>query len=159
MIDPIALRGVLGRFATGVTVVSTLDSDGEPCGLTVNSFTSVSLEPPLVLVCIDHRADNHAHLLGHGWFGISVLSESQEALSRRFASRERRKFDGLDQIRGHSGVPLLVGALAHLECRLVEAFEAGDHTILLGRVERLTQFGGRPLLFYGGAYHRIAPGA
>lgn len=154
-IDPDTFRAVLGRFASGVTVLTTRDADGRDHGMTVSAFCSVSLEPPLILACIDHGTDMHGVLPPATHFGISILEETQEALSRRFAELPNNRFDGIGYTRGESGVVLLDDALAHLECRQVARHGAGDHTIYVGEVERATNGQGRPLLYYRGGYAQL----
>jgi flavin reductase (DIM6/NTAB) family NADH-FMN oxidoreductase RutF len=154
-IDPDTFRAVLGRFASGVTVLTTRDADGRDHGMTVSAFCSVSLTPPLVLACIDHGTDMQGVLPATRFFGISILEETQEALSRRFAELPSNRFDGIGYSRGESGVVLLDDALAHLECRQLTRHEAGDHTIYVGEVERASTGQGRPLLYYRGGYAQI----
>jgi flavin reductase (DIM6/NTAB) family NADH-FMN oxidoreductase RutF len=154
-LTPIEFRNALRCFAAGVTVVTTRDPEGRPSGLTASAFTSVSLDPPLVLVCVDHAATAHPAFRAHGWFAVNVLRREQEALSRRFAESGGDKFHGVPCHDGQSGLPLLDGALASLECQLVEAYEAGDHTIFIGRVEAATIGGGRPLVYFHGGYHSL----
>jgi flavin reductase (DIM6/NTAB) family NADH-FMN oxidoreductase RutF len=156
-LDPLQLRAALAHFATGITVVTTVDAEGRPRGLTANAFCSVSLDPPLVLVCISKASDSHRYLPSAGKFAISLLSESQEHLSRRFATSDPSKFRDVPLVWGHNGAPLIAGALAHLECHLTHAHEAGDHTIYLGAVERFEIHGGRPLVFFGGRYRGLDP--
>jgi flavin reductase (DIM6/NTAB) family NADH-FMN oxidoreductase RutF len=147
-LDPDTFRSVLGRFASGITVVTTRDVDGRDAGLTVSAFSSVSLRPPLIQVCVDQAASDH--------FGVSILAAEQEALSRRFSTVESmHRFEGIGFSRGDSGVVLLDDALAHLECRLVANHPAGDHTIFIGEVERATARGARPLLYYRGGYAQL----
>ncbi|HVX41943.1 MAG TPA: flavin reductase family protein [Gemmatimonadaceae bacterium] len=155
MIDSDTFRSVLGRFATGVTIVTARDAAGEDHGMTVSAFSSVSLEPPLVLVCVDHAASMHDLLLEHTSIGISILSSNQEAYSRRFANDDGERFDGIAFTRGDCGVVLLDDALAHLECRIVAHHEAGDHTVFLAGVERAEPRDGRPLLYYRGGYAQL----
>jgi flavin reductase (DIM6/NTAB) family NADH-FMN oxidoreductase RutF len=154
-IDPREFRRSLGQFASGVTVVTTRDAEGQPQGLTASSFCSVSLEPPLVLVCIDNRIEARRAVQEAGHFAVSVLAESQESVSRQFATGGPEKFNGVELLPGTTGAPLVSGALAHIECRLVAAHPAGDHTIFVGEVERLSSAPGRPLLYHGSAYHRL----
>jgi flavin reductase (DIM6/NTAB) family NADH-FMN oxidoreductase RutF len=158
-LDSRSFRKALGQFATGVTVVTTRDGAGRPQGLTVNAFCSVSLEPPLVLVCVDRRSEVNPGLLTSGLFGVSVLAENQESMSRRFAEGGDEKFTGLSLLAGESGVPLLPGALAHIECRVASAHPSGDHTIYVGEVLRLAVSPGRPLLYHGSSYRRLDPEA
>jgi flavin reductase ActVB len=154
-IDPLEFRRGLGQFASGVTVVTTRDAAGQPQGLTVSSFCSVSLDPPLVLVCIDHRALACQAALESGVFAVSVLAEGQESLSRGFAGGGSGKFDGVELLPGALGAPLVPGALAHVECRVASALPQGDHTIFVGEVQHLAIAPGRPLLYHASAYHRL----
>ncbi len=148
-------RFALRHLAAGVTVVTTRDQDGNPSGLTASAFTSVSLEPPLVLVCVDRASVSHPALETHGWFAVNVLARHQEALSRRFADSGSDKFTGVAYREGRAGLPLLEGVVATLECRLVDRHQAGDHTIFVGQVEGATAPGGHPLVYFQGAYHQI----
>jgi flavin reductase (DIM6/NTAB) family NADH-FMN oxidoreductase RutF len=155
-VDDSSFRLALSQFATGVTVVLTRDAAGAPAGLTVNAFTSVSLDPHLVLICVDSRSDAHDPLAQSGIFGISVLSETQEDISRRFAWRGAEKFEGLVLEHGETGALLVPGAVAHLECRVVAAHRGGDHTIYVGDVRVIRVAPGRPLLYHRGSYRRLA---
>ena len=155
MINPDDFRQVLAHFATGVTIVTTCDADQRPTGLTASAFCSVSLDPPLVLVCVDHKSQSFPHLRESGRFAINILHHEHEQLSRRFASSRLDKFDGVAFQLGALGVPLLERALAHLECRTVSAHVEGDHTIFVGRVEAVDVGEGEPLLYYRGRYHRL----
>jgi len=157
MVSAAEFKRAVGQFASGVTVVTTRDGD-QPLGLTVSSFCSVSLEPPLVLVSIDRRAEALAGLRASGLFGVSVLSEGQEDVSRRFARAGPAKFEGLATETGQLGVVLIPGALAQLECRVAASHEAGDHVLFVGRVERVEVRPGRPLLYHASAYHRLPGG-
>lgn len=156
-IDPDEFRAVLGRFASGVTVLTARDSGGNDHGMTVSAFCSASLIPPLVLACIDLSADMHKVLQRATHFGVSVLEEGQEALSRRFAElpSEGSRFDGIGYTRADSGVVLVDGAIAHLECRLVGKHEAGDHMIYVAEVEWADCGQERPLLYYRGGYAQL----
>jgi flavin reductase (DIM6/NTAB) family NADH-FMN oxidoreductase RutF len=155
-IDPDTFRSVLGRFASGITVVTTRDSDQRDVGMTVSAFCSVSLRPPLVQVCVDHEASLHAALLQNQRYAVSILGAEQEALSRRFsAAYSTRRFDGIGYRRGESGMLLLDDALAHLECRLVASHDAGDHTLFIGEVESASARTGQPLLYYRGGYTQL----
>ena len=155
-IDPDSFRSVLGRFASGITVVTTLDAEHRDVGMTVSAFCSVSLCPPLVQVCVDHEASLYAALVGNARYGVSILASEQEALSRRFATAETtRRFDGIGYRRGESGVILLDDALAHLECRIVASHDVGDHTMFVGEVESATARSARPLLYYRGGYAQL----
>ena len=155
-VDDASFRLALSQFATGVTVVLTRDAAGAPVGLTVNAFTSVSLDPPLVLICVDVRSDAHDPIAASGIFGVSVLSETQEDVSRRFAWRGPDKFQGVVLEHGETGALLVPGATAHLECTVVEAHRAGDHTIYVGQVRVLRVNPGPPLVYHRGGYRRLA---
>lgn len=149
-------RRALRHFPAGVTVVTTRDGEGRPAGLTASAFTSVSLEPPLVLVCVDHEAAAHPAFETHGWFAVNVLAEGQEALSRRFAASGGDKYAGVAFHEGRARLPLLDGVVASLECRIVDRHLAGDHTIFVGRVEGTAVSGGAPLLYFQGDYRYLA---
>ncbi|MBB5896300.1 flavin reductase family protein [Kutzneria kofuensis] len=153
------LREVMSRFATGITVLTT---GGERChGMTANSFNSVSLEPPLVLCCVVRTAVMHEAISVSGSFGVSVLAADQEHLARYFADRSRPRgaaqFDSVPCLPGRfTGAPLLTGALAWLECRLVAAYDGGDHSIFVGQVLGCGRGdGGEALLFFGGGFHQL----
>lgn len=154
-IDADAFRAALGRFATGVTILTTRDKDGRDHGMTVSAFCSLSLAPPLVLACIDRTADMYAVLRNATHFGISVLGENQEALSRRFAEMPSGRFDGIGYFRAESGAILIEDAIAHLDCRQVARHEAGDHAIHVGEVEWARCDQERPLLYYRGGYAQL----
>lgn len=154
-VDPDEFRSVLGRFASGVAVLTARSSGGLDHGMTVSAFCSLSLVPPLVLACIDRSADMHDVLRDATHFGISILEEGQEALSRRFAELPSNRFDGVGYSRGETGAILLDDALAHLECRRIDRHDAGDHTIYIGEVERAEAMPGRPLLYYRGGYAQL----
>lgn len=154
-IDPDAFRAVLGRFATGVTILTTRDREGRDHGMTVSAFCSVSLVPPLVLACIDRGTEMYEKLRDASHFGVSVLAEGQEALSRRFAELPSNRFDGIGYFRAESGVVLLDDAIAHLDCRQTARHEAGDHAIHVGEVEWARSRQERPLLYYRGGYAQL----
>ena len=152
--DARTFRRLMSHFASGVAIITTRDGQRD-CGMTVNAFCSVSLSPPLVLVCVDHKATMHDLLLRHPKLGISIMASEHEAHCRRFADKsETRRFEGVACRRGASCVPLLEDAMAHLECQLVSHCEAGDHTIFIAQVERGAMREGRPLVFFDG---RFAP--
>jgi flavin reductase (DIM6/NTAB) family NADH-FMN oxidoreductase RutF len=146
-------RGALGQFATGVTVVTTLGVDGRKVGMTANSFTSVSMEPPLVLWCPSKRAPSLADFEESTHFAINILASDQHVLSRQFATPSTDKFAGAETSEGIAGIPLLDGALATFQCRTVSRHDAGDHVIYVGEVEKYENAGGEPLLFHSGRYH------
>lgn len=154
-IDRDTYRAVLGRFASGVTILTARDAAGVDHGMTVSAFCSVSLIPALVLACVDHGADTHGVLSQAHRVGFSILSSSQEPLSRRFAEEESNRFAGIGFSRGESGVALIDDALAHLECVVRERHVAGDHTIFVCEVDRATPLDGRPLLYYRGGYAQL----
>ncbi len=154
-IDQDAFRAVLGRFASGVTILTARDGGGRDHGMTVSAFCSVSLDPPLVLACVDRAAKMHDLLMTLEHVGISILAWNQEALSRRFAELESDRFEGLGYARGESGVVLFEDALAHLECRVRIRQPAGDHTIFVCEVDRVGIRPDRPLLYYRGGYAQL----
>ncbi len=154
--DQAMFRYVLGHFASGVTVV-TLQYEGQLHGLTVSSFCSLSLEPPLVLICIDRRFQSHDLIQQAGMFAVNILAEDGEWMSRHFASRATDKFAVVPYHIGQTGVPLLNSALATIECRLFDTFPGGDHSIFVGEVMAATaRDNAQPLLYYRGGYHSLA---
>lgn len=153
-IDIQEFRRASGCFTTGVAILTTARADGEPVGLTVNSFTSVSLAPPLVLVCVHHGSRVLEPLLGAGRFAVNVLAAGQRELSTRFATN---RTCALAWETGAAGVPLIPGALAVFECELSRVFDGGDHRILVGRVLHLAAGEGAPLVRYGSAYRDLEP--
>ena len=149
----------MGQFATGVTII-TVDLDGEVHGMTANAFASVSLDPLLVLVCVDRSARTHAHLHARKRFGINVLCESQRIVSEYFARADRLDQDaeresGARFDRTEHGTPVLHGALAYLECRLDSTWDAGDHTIFIAEGEEVVVREGEPLVFFRGEYRKV----
>ena len=155
-VDPDTFRSVLGRFASGITIVTTRDANDRDCGMTVSAFCSVSLIPPLVLICVDHAASSHETLLEASHFAVSILAAHQEPLSRRFSGPdEDKRFDGVGYSRGLTGAALLDDALAHIECKRVAHYGAGDHTVVIGEVDSAVAHGHRPLLYYRGGYAQL----
>src|SRR6516162_6902971 len=156
LVTPTDFRSALGRFASGVTVI-TVPTDGDQVhGMTANAFCSVSLQPPLVLVCIDHLAETYLHVRERGRFGVSILKEEQEALSEFFADPERnpdaaRRLD-IRYTQMKSGMWVVENTLANLDCVVVEALAAGDHTIFVGEVKQVSVAEGSPLLYFRGRY-------
>jgi flavin reductase (DIM6/NTAB) family NADH-FMN oxidoreductase RutF len=146
----------MGCFATGVTII-TVDLDGEVHGMTANAFASVSLDPPLVLVCVDQSAKTHTHLHARKRFGISVLAEGQRAISEYYARPvpEQVEKPPADFDQTKHGTPVLRGALTYLECKLRWAHDAGDHTIFIAEVEEVVVREGEPLLFFRSRYRRV----
>jgi flavin reductase len=157
---PTVLRDVMSNFATGITV---LTAAGEHChGMTANAFSSLSLEPPMVLCCVARTAQMHETILCTGNFGVSVLSAGQEHLARYFASRDRPRgiaqFDDVEWFPARrSGAPLLAGSLAWLECELTEVYRGGDHSIFVGTVLDAARRPGEALLFFGGNFYQGMP--
>jgi flavin reductase (DIM6/NTAB) family NADH-FMN oxidoreductase RutF len=154
-IEPVAsaeFRRVCGRFATGLTVATVLDAQGQPHGLTVNSFASVSLEPPLVLVCLGREVSVLDAFDAVGFFGINMLAAGQRDLAERFARHGLDRFAGVPWRRGVTGAPLLEGVLATVECAVHQRIPAGDHEILLGEALHSTVAEGSPLVFFASNY-------
>jgi flavin reductase (DIM6/NTAB) family NADH-FMN oxidoreductase RutF len=155
--DTAALRRALGCFVTGVTVVTTRGAGGLPHGFTANSFTSVSLDPPLLLVCVGHAVESLEVYRECEGFAINVLADSQRAISDTFATKHPDRFAGVRWREGSYGSPLLEGCVASLECASWQRIEAGDHMILIGRVVALEHSTGRPLAFCHGSYLSLPP--
>lgn len=153
-IDDAHFKLALSHFASGVTVVTT-EHEGQDYGMTVASFSSLSLHPPLVLVCIETSVKTHEAIQASGKFGVSILAHDQAALSSRFASRIDDRFAGVETVRGSLGLPLLANALTTLECRLTAALPGGDHTIFVGEVEHITTRSDAPLLYFRSGYHEL----
>ncbi|MEP9416111.1 flavin reductase family protein [Gordonia sp. VNQ95] len=153
--SPLRMRKALGRFASGVTIVTTAEGESEESvhGMTANAFTSVSLDPPLVLVSIANRARMNAKIAETGRYGVSILACDQEPLSLHFAGAASEP--DLVRFTWRRGVPLLDGALVHLSCTVTDSHPAGDHTLHVGRVEELWFDDGRPLLFYTGSFRAL----
>lgn len=155
-VDPIVMRQTMGRFATGVAVVTT-EEDGVPHGMTVNSLTSVSLDPPLLLVCLTKGARSARAVAAAGRFAVNVLSGRQREIAMRFAQRGEDHFAGLEPEYGEHRVPVVPRALAHLDCDVDRIIDAGDHTIVLGAVRNACSRDGEPLGFYGGRFSDVLP--
>jgi flavin reductase (DIM6/NTAB) family NADH-FMN oxidoreductase RutF len=154
--DPRTLRDALGCFATGVTVVTALDEAGRPAGLTVNSFTSVSLEPPLLLVCLHKLAASAQALVGASSFAINVLQTGQQPASMTFSTRGEDRFGCTPWSRGESGAPILGDSMCVFECDRYAVYDGGDHHILVGRVVKASFDASLdPLLFFRGSYRRL----
>lgn len=157
MIDPDDFRRVMGHFATGVTVVTTRRGDGTPCGLTVSAVSSVSLDPVLVLVCVDRDSSSRRCIAEAGFFAVNVLAEEGETLARRFAGTRDDRFDGLGVREEETGAPVLDDALAWLDCRVREELPGGDHALFLGEVVAADAVAGTPLVYFRGGYGRFVP--
>jgi len=151
-LDGLEFRRCCAQFATGVAVGCVRLPDGALHGLTINSFTSVSLDPPLILICIGLDSGVLEHFLAAGCFGLSFLREEQRELSQKFAARGIDRFSGVAWHPGRCGAPLLDASLAELECRIKNSVTAGDHEVLLAEVERVSMRGGRPLLYFNSGY-------
>ncbi len=149
------LRRVMGHFATGVTVITSLRASGEMHGLTANAFSSVSLVPPLLLICVDKKAESYPCFEESKVFTVNILSAEQEALSRKFAVSGGNKFEGVSYRLGANGAPILDGSIAYLECRLSGSMDAGDHTVYLGEIEQAETHEAKPLLFFRGGYREL----
>jgi 3-hydroxy-9,10-secoandrosta-1,3,5(10)-triene-9,17-dione monooxygenase reductase component len=155
-VDPAAFRVALSQFASGITILTTRDADGKDAGMTATAFSSLSLDPPLVLFCVGNEASMAPALRAATHVAVHVLASEQETLSRRFASKDGDRFAGLTPARGHGDVPLLEGALARLECRVAELLPRGDHFIVIAEVLRTAVEDGTPLLYSRGRYARLA---
>lgn len=153
-IDEAAFKLAMSHFASGVTVVTT-EHGGKPFGMTVASFASLSLRPPLVLICIEKTVKTHDAIAGSGKFGVSILSADQGEISGRFASRADDKFAGVKIERGQLGVPLIGGALTTLECSVYDQLPGGDHTIFIGEVIHARTIEGNPLLYFRSSYREM----
>ena len=157
--ESLHLRQSLGKFATGVTVVTCEGTKG-PCGITANSFSSVSLDPPLILWNIAKSSNSLQAFLGAKYFAINVLAAGQEAISHHFAQPDHTRFNGIDYTRSEHEVPLLPDTIACFECHTYATHDCGDHYIIIGEIQHYRSSGGEPLLFFGGEYRRcieIAP--
>lgn len=148
-------RRICGKFASGITVVTVRDSTGNLHGMTANSFTSVSLTPPLVLVCVDRNAIILEHFRTSPYFGINILGAGQRPLSDRFAGRGYDRFEGVEWYEGQTGVPLLPDVLATIECSRYDVTTAGDHDIVIGEVLHANCQDGDPLVFYCSQYRSL----
>jgi flavin reductase (DIM6/NTAB) family NADH-FMN oxidoreductase RutF len=151
-IDPYQFRQLLGRFATGVTVLTVATPDGKLMGMTASSLSSVSLQPPLISACVDREAELHDVIVQAPEFVVNVLSSPQEVLARRFSDKHEDRFDGIGYHLSPEGLILLDGVLAHLICERYAEYPGGDHTLVLGRVVGGATSDGHPLLYYRGGY-------
>jgi 3-hydroxy-9,10-secoandrosta-1,3,5(10)-triene-9,17-dione monooxygenase reductase component len=156
-VDKDSFRKICSRFATGIAIATVAGENGAPLGLTINSFTSVSCCPPLVLICIDYRCALLPAFRAHSYYGINFLADSQRDLSVRFAQREINRFEGVLWRHGETGVPLIDGCLGQLECCVSQAVEAGDHAILIAEVVAAECRDGEPLVYYGSSYRSLQP--
>ena len=155
-VDQQEFRGVMGHFATGVTVITTHDGNGQLFGLTANAVSSVSLTPPLLLCCVDKKAESYAAFGASRVFTVNILSNEQEVLSRKFSKSGGDKFEGVGYRKGKTGAPVLNDVLAHLECEIRHDFDAGDHTIYVGEpVDIAMDQETDPLLYFRGGYRNL----
>jgi flavin reductase (DIM6/NTAB) family NADH-FMN oxidoreductase RutF len=157
-IDKTEFRQTLGCFATGITVITTVDDDGAPVGLTANSFTSLSLDPPMVLFCLDRKVQSFDAFHHHRHFAVNILASDQQDVSNRFAKSGPEKWSGVEFESWDTGCPILKGCLANLECDIDEIHEGGDHVIIVGEVKRIARDGDAPgpLLYFRGGYAGVS---
>jgi flavin reductase (DIM6/NTAB) family NADH-FMN oxidoreductase RutF len=148
-------RRVCGRYATGITVVTVLDGQTVPQGMTVNSFTSVSLDPPMILICIDRKTGFLNYFARGTRFAVNVLHEDQQALSNAFARSGGDRFAGVEWRSGETGAPILCGVLASLECGVSRMVEAGDHVVVIGEVSHASWREGQPLIYFNSSYQTL----
>ncbi len=153
-IEPRDFRETVGCFATGITIITTIDADGSPVGLTANSFTSLSLDPPMVLFCLDYNVASFGAFQAGEHFAVNILSTGQQELSNRFAKSGPEKWEGVSFDTWDTGSPILPGSLASMECKVSSINEGGDHVIVIGEVVRMERAQGdaRPLLYFRGGY-------
>ncbi|MBS1888553.1 MAG: flavin reductase family protein [Actinobacteria bacterium] len=149
-------RDVIGHFASGVTVITT-SADGEPLGTTASAVTSLSLEPPMLLVCLKQDSATGAAIARGGRFAVNILHEGQAELARRFATKGPGKFDGVAVLEGAAGMPLIADALAQVECEVAEEVVGGTHSVFLAHVLGAAAAGGRPLAYFRGRFGRLRP--
>jgi len=152
---PQAFLRACAQFSTGVAIATVLDAAGAPHGMTINSFTSVSLEPPLVLICIDHKARILDHFLVSNYFAINILRDTQQDLSERFARPGEDRFGVVEWYPGETRMPLIPDALATLECSVFQRTPAGDHTVLIGEVVSAVRHEGQPLVYFSSSYQAL----
>lgn len=148
----LALRRAFGKFATGVAVVTTSAADGSPCGLTINSFSSVSLDPPLVLWSLTNKSPNLETFRNASHFAINILASDQREICNQFASRNKERFEGIDWFLGVHKLPVIRGTIATFECRRTQMVDAGDHVVFFGEVEESEQTDLEPLVFFAGEF-------
>ena len=155
MISNEDFRRAMSHFPSGVTVITTRDTAGAPHGLTVSAFCSLSAEPPLILACINKLTGSHYAFIERGAFVVHILGEHQRHLSEQFAEPRLDKFGGVPVLETENGLPVLQGALVTLECTLVEPFDGGDHSILVGKVESAVVNDSKPLVYFRGDYRGL----
>jgi flavin reductase (DIM6/NTAB) family NADH-FMN oxidoreductase RutF len=157
-VEAAEFRRILGHWTSGVAVVTAMTADGEPRGLTANAVASVSLDPPLVLACVERTADTHVAIVTAQAFAINILAQDDERSARRFAGDDiADKFTGLAWHASITGAPILDGALAWIDCRLHTTYDGGDHSIFIGQVVAGDAHEGEPLAYYRGGYARLTP--
>lgn len=154
--DQREIRNIAGTFATGVTVITTREANGKPVGMTANSFTSLSLNPPLVLFSIDKNASLYETFMNTKYFAINILSEDQEVLSRQFSKRNIDRFEDVSYEKGVTGTPILNDTIGYFDCAVHTYYDGGDHTIVVGEIKNGEAREGNPLLFYRGKYNKVA---
>ncbi len=154
-VNPDDFRSALSRFPSGITVVTSRAATGELHGITVSAFCSVSLTPPLILVCIEKTTGSHIAITDTGSFIVNILAAGQDEMSERFSLPISDKFQGVSYHAGVSGVPILTDALVILECRVQNTFDGGDHTIFVAVVENVSIKDGKPLVYFHGMYHDL----
>ena len=154
-IDADTYRAVCSQFATGVAVATVRAADGTPHGLTISSFTSVSINPPLILICVDFKCNVIEHFLAGLYFAINILKEEQRELSVIFAAKPESRFEGIDWEPGVTGAPVITGTLATIECRLERTVTAGDHAVIFGELIFAHVHGGSPLLYFDRDYRKL----
>jgi flavin reductase ActVB len=157
VVDAVDFRNAMARFASGVTVWTAKDVDGRLSGFTASAFSSLSLDPPLVLVCLDKGANSYAAFASCETLAVSILAEGQDDIAMRFAKRDIDKFEGIAVVKGDvTGLPLIEGAMVHLECRAHSRFDGGDHTIIVAEVLRASSNDKQPLLHFNRQFGRFA---
>jgi flavin reductase (DIM6/NTAB) family NADH-FMN oxidoreductase RutF len=155
--SPDQFRKIAGQWLTGVTVVTSIDPDGHPHGMTMNAVTALSLEPPQFLICIDYGAKTLTAIRASGFFCINYLSEGQQEISTHFARAGAERFSELTYRVEQTGAPVLEGTLAFVECKVTDVHPGGDHAVVIGEAIHSDIFGGEPLGYFRGGYHKIAP--
>jgi len=154
-VDPADFRAACSKFATGVAVATVSAQNGTPHGLTVSSFTSVSIDPPLILLCIDFQYPFLSHFRLSTHFAVNVLKDSQRELSVVFSEKPEGRFEGVEWFQGQTGAPLIRNCLATIECRAASILELGDHAIFVGEVEHAQSDEGRPLVYFNRGYRLV----
>jgi flavin reductase (DIM6/NTAB) family NADH-FMN oxidoreductase RutF len=154
-VTPDDFRAALSRFPSGITVVTSRGATGDPHGITVSAFSSVSLNPPLILVCIEKTTGSHVAISETGLFVVNILAAGQDEISERFSLPVLDKFESVNHHPGVGNIPVLDDALVNLECRMVNCFDGGDHSIFVGTVETVSIRDGDPLVYFHGNYRDL----